>query len=245
MKIFIINPDYGMTKEELDERCAVLQSYVGADVTLHMECLQTNKVYLDSQLEIALASSEIVGLCQRAEKEGYDAVVLYCFSDPALEACKEVVSIPVVGAGQASFLTALMVSRKFGLVVAEKQRIAEKEFFAYQTGISPERLGGICAIDLHGKSIREDMAFTCNQLEATCKVLIEETGVQAIVLGCLSFLGMAEELSKKMGIPVVDSATVAVGAAEFLARQNIQISKISYPLPSRGTRTWGAGKFHI
>lgn len=63
----------------------------------------------------------------RAESEGYDAVVLYCFSDPAVDACREVVSIPVVGGGQASCLLAPLVGRQAGLLLADTTRYAEKQ----------------------------------------------------------------------------------------------------------------------
>ena len=29
MRIMIINPDYGMTKEEMEERCRILSGFIG------------------------------------------------------------------------------------------------------------------------------------------------------------------------------------------------------------------------
>lgn len=39
MKIFIINPDFGVTPEQMAARCHLLSVHVGPDVELHMECL--------------------------------------------------------------------------------------------------------------------------------------------------------------------------------------------------------------
>lgn len=36
----------------------------------------------------------------RAEKEGYDAIVIYCFSDVGIDAIRENVRIPVIGPGR-------------------------------------------------------------------------------------------------------------------------------------------------
>lgn len=112
MKIFIINPDFGVTPEQMAVRCHLLSAHVGPDVELHMECLVENHIEIDSALDAALAAPEIIKMAVRAESEGYDAVVLYCFSDPAVDACREVVSIPVVGGGQASCLLAPLVGRQ-------------------------------------------------------------------------------------------------------------------------------------
>ena len=48
MKIFIINPDFGVTPEQLALRCQLLSAHVGPDVELHMECLTQNKIEIDS-----------------------------------------------------------------------------------------------------------------------------------------------------------------------------------------------------
>lgn len=128
MKIFIINPDFGVTPEQMAARCHLLSVHVGPDVELHMECLVENHIEIDSALDAALAAPEIIKMAVRAESEGYDAVVLYCFSDPAVDACREVVSIPVVGGGQASCLLAPLVGRQAGLLLADTARYAESSF---------------------------------------------------------------------------------------------------------------------
>jgi len=245
MKIFIINPDYGMTKAEMDERCATLKTYLAPDTELVMDCLHTNEVYIDSALDVVLAGSEIVSMAKKAEESGFDAVVIYCLSDPAIDACREILSIPVIGGGQASYLTALTVGRHFGLIVTEKNRIPEKKLFVHQTGVAAERVSSISAVDLGGLGIRQDINHTLKCLERTANAMIANEGAEVIVLGCLSFLGIAESLSNLIGIPVIDSAAAAVGLAEFTARQRLLNSKKSWAVPPKGSRSWQSGKFTI
>lgn len=245
MKIFIINPDYGMTKAEMDERCAILKSYLAPDTQLVMDCLHNNEVYIDSALDVVLAGNEIVSMAKKAEASGFDAVVIYCLSDPAIDACREILSIPVIGGGQASYLTALTVGRHFGLIVTEKNRIPEKKLFVHQTGVASERVSSISAVDLGDLGIRQDINHTLKCLERTANDMIANEGAEVIVLGCLSFLGMAESLSNLIGIPVIDSATAAVGLAEFTARQRLLNSKKSWSVPPKGSRNWKSGTFTI
>lgn len=230
MKIFIINPDYGVTPEQLAVRCQLLSAHVGPDVELHMECLQATHVEIDSAADVALAAPEILQMALRAEHEGYDAVVLYCFSDPALDACRELLSIPVVGAGQAACLVAPLLGRQTGLLLADAGRTPEKRLFVEQCGVNPSRIAAIGGI-AYGSAVNpwENREVALAQLETAGRELIAKDGVQVLILGCLSYLGMAEQMSERLGVTVIDAAVNAVAMAESLVRQGLRTSRSSYP----------------
>lgn len=245
MRIKIINPDYGMTKEEMDLRCEILSEFTGKDVALSMECLTETKVYVDSAFDVVMAGPEIVTRAMQAEKDGFDAVVIYCFSDPALDACREALTIPVVGGGQASCLMSMMVGRQSGILITDKHRMSEKMAFRYQTGLLPDNIRSIHSVDLHHVDVWKEREKTVDILCRASKTLIERDGVQVIILGCLSFLGLAEPLEELLHVPVIDSAKAAVSMAECLVRQKLFTSKEAYALPPRGERAWKAGRVRI
>lgn len=230
MKILIINPDYGMTQEEMALRCRILEEYTAPDTQLAMVCPQNSGVELNSALDVVLAGPEIVQLAAEGQNAGFDAVVLYCFSDPVIDACREALRIPVIGGAQASCLAALNVCRSFGVILADEARLSEKKLFLRTLGISPERIGQIAAVNLNGISPWADRETTFKKLLACGQKMMRETHTEAIVLGCLSFLGLAEPLSRVLGIPVIDPAVAAVTTAESILRQRLFTSKISYPL---------------
>lgn len=230
MKILIINPDYGMTQEEMALRCRILEEYTAPDTQLAMVCPQNSGVELNSALDVVLAAPEIVQLAADGQNAGFDAVVLYCFSDPVIEACREALRIPVIGGAQASCLAALNVCRSFGVILADEARLPEKKLFLRTLGISPERIGQIAAVNLNGISPWADRETTFKKLLACGQKMMRETHTEAIVLGCLSFLGLAEPLSRVLGIPVIDPAVAAVTTAESIVRQRLFTSKVSYPL---------------
>ena len=202
MKILIINPDYGMTQEEMALRCRILEEYTAPDTQLAMVCPQNSGVELNSALDVVLAAPEIVQLAADGQNAGFDAVVLYCFSDPVIDACREALRIPVIGGAQSSCLAALNVCR----------------------------IGQIAAVNLNGISPWADRETTFKKLLACGQKMMRETHTEAIVLGCLSFLGLAEPLSRVLGIPVIDPAVAAVTTAESIVRQRLFTSKVSYPL---------------
>lgn len=230
MKILIINPDYGMTQEEMALRCRILEEYTAPDTQLAMVCPQNSGVELNSALDVVLAAPEIVQLAADGQNAGFDAVVLYCFSDPVIDACREALRIPVIGGAQASCLAALNVCRSFGVILADEARQPEKKLFLRTLGVSPERIGQIAAVNLNGISPWADRETTFKKLLACGQKIMRETHAEAIVLGCLSFLGLAEPLSRVLGIPVIDPAVAAVTTAESIVRQRLFTSKVSYPL---------------
>ncbi|HJA51340.1 MAG TPA: hypothetical protein H9953_08460 [Candidatus Fusicatenibacter intestinipullorum] len=230
MKILIINPDYGMTQEEMALRCRILEEYTAPDTQLAMVCPQNSGVELNSALDVVLAAPEIVQLAADGQNAGFDAVVLYCFSDPVIDACREALRIPVIGGAQASCLAALNVCRSFGVILADEARLPEKKLFLRTLGVSPERIVQIAAVNLNGISPWADRETTFKKLLACGQKMMRETHTEAIVLGCLSFLGLAEPLSRVLGIPVIDPAVAAVTTAESIVRQRLFTSKVSYPL---------------
>lgn len=230
MKILIINPDYGMTQEEMALRCRILEEYTAPDTQLAMVCPQSSGVELNSALDVVLAAPEIVQLAADGQNAGFDAVVLYCFSDPVIDACREALRIPVIGGAQASCLAALNVCRSFGVILADEARLPEKKLFLRTLGVSPERIGQIAAVNLNGISPWADREAAFKKLLACGQKMMRETHTEAIVLGCLSFLGLAEPLSRVLGIPVIDPAIAAVTTAESIVRQRLFTSKVSYPL---------------
>lgn len=230
MKILIINPDYGMTQEEMALRCRILEEYTAPDTQLAMVCPQSSGVELNSALDVVLAAPEIVQLAADGQNAGFDAIVLYCFSDPVIDACREALRIPVIGGAQAPCLAALNVCRSFGVILADEARLPEKKLFLRTLGVSPERIGQIAAVNLNGISPWADRETTFKKLLACGQKMMRETHTEAIVLGCLSFLGLAEPLSRVLGIPVIDPAVAALTTAESIVRQRLFTSKVSYPL---------------
>ena len=82
MKILIINPDYGMTQEEMALRCRILEEYTAPDTQLAMVCPQNSGVELNSALDVVLAAPEIVQLAADGQNAGFDAL-----STPAAKHC--------------------------------------------------------------------------------------------------------------------------------------------------------------
>ena len=128
MKIRIVNPDYGVGEEAMARRCKFLQRYVGPDVELSMVCLTQTRVEIDSASDVVLAGrNPAPGPPGRAG--GLSGCGAVLFSDPVLEACREQLTIPVIGGAQASMLLFPALARNVSVILADPARIGEKEAF--------------------------------------------------------------------------------------------------------------------
>ena len=242
MRIKVINPDYGMTSEALRERERMLSAIARPDTVISMDCLTESRVCIDSALDVVLAGGEIVKRAITAEKDGFDAVVLYCLSDPALAACREAVRIPVLGGGQAALLVAGSLGYRFSVLITSAMRIPEKEEFVRYSGIDPSRLASVRSIAMPLEDLRKDIPATVSRLVEAGRRCVEEDGAQVLVLGCLSFAGLGPGVSAAVGVPAVDPAFAVINLAELLHAQQLSHSKKAYPYPPARKRSWGAGE---
>lgn len=229
MRLMILNPDWGMTDKQMEQRCRFLSGYVGPETSLSMECLKETSVCLDSLTDAVYAGPEILRMAIEAENQGYDGIILYCFSDPVMEACRQNVSIPVIGGGQAACLMVPLVGYHGAVLVADEKRIPEKMVSLSRTGLSMDRILGYEAVAARGLDPFANHEEMLEQLIRAGRRALEHTRAQVLVLGCLSFLGMAGEMEQILGVPVIDSAVAAVSLCEGMVRQGLHSSRRAYP----------------
>jgi allantoin racemase len=209
----------------------MLSAVCDSDVLLDMECLTQTRVVIDSLRDVALASPEILRIASRAEKEGFDAVVLYCFSDPALAACREQLAIPVIGSGQAAILLAASLGCRLSVITLTAARVTEKRMFIRACGIDEGRIASVRGVEKvfppeegHGDEVLP-------YLKKTALKCVKEDGADVVILGCLSLAGKGKWLSDAIGAPIVDPAFAGVCAAQQVIRLKLSHSKLAYPFP--------------
>jgi allantoin racemase len=166
----------------------------------------------------------------KAEEEGYDGVVIYCFGDPGLKAAKEGVSIPVIGIGEASVYIAALIGRKFGIITAGPPEAGSYIFDNLKVYELDHKCVGVCSIGIPVLSL---IGSEEKELKALLQVGAEMLGKGAdvLVLGCGSMLGIAEKTSQELGVPIVVPAAAAIKLCESLITMGLAQSKKAYPIP--------------
>ena len=171
----------------------------------------------------ALRVLQIAENALKAEKQGYDAVAISCFIDPALEQARALVDIPVVGALETALLVASTVGRSFGLIALDAHMAQTLRQLVARYGFS-ERVRVVAALEPALTEHELDHAFKgssdfVDRFTAQARTLIAQ-GVDVIIPaeGVLNTALVRNDVHKIDGIPVLDSYGAVLSYAEMLVR---------------------------
>jgi|Deesub1362B_J571_1020462.scaffolds.fasta_scaffold00012_244 allantoin racemase len=202
-----------------------------SDTEITVVNLKRGPESIEQYYDIAWAELETLKEAEKAEKEGYDAVIIYCFSDPGLFAIKEKLKIPVVGIREASLHVASMLARKFSIVGVGDENSKGKTYDAIKIYGLESKLASIRITKFLVLDIVKDMEKIKKQLLEESEKAIEEDGAELIILSCGSLIGIGKELQQRLGIPVIEPGLVALKIAEDLVRLGLPHSKLSFREP--------------
>ncbi len=175
--------------------------------------------YVATMLETQICDAALV-----AEREGFDAMAIGCFFDPALRSARSLVNIPVLGLGESCALVACSLGRKFGLVTLCADQSADYSDLMHAYGLERRFAGAVAvepAIDEFALEADEATAQAVEaRFDAACATVIRQ-GADIIIPadGVLNeFLVRRGRLKAHGDVPVMDSLGVLFQHAAFFAR---------------------------
>lgn len=201
MKIRVVIPILGLTKEQIEERLRYLRSIAERGTEIDAVQAEKGPAAIESEVDAVEAGPEILRLVRGAEKDGCDAVIIWCAGDPALKAARELVDIPVVGPGEAMRILASMIGTKPYCItpkipVLEMRRDLDKTI----------------------KIIREMIEDGVKRGEGDC-----------FYLGCLALWGLGKKLREEFNLPIIDGAEASIKLAELAVKLGLHHSRLAYP----------------
>jgi allantoin racemase len=219
---------------EVRRRREFLRARAAGGVEVEVWSLADGPASIESAWEAALVVPELTHAVRRARAEGFDAVIVGCFSDPGLEALRELVDIPVVGPGASAVHLAVQLGTRFsvispgsggtGRVAARLRALGLADLFASVRGI------GMSVLDL-----AQDREAVLERVTEVARQAAREDGADVFVLGCMSmgFVGVTEDVQKRLQLPVVNPVVAALKTAEALVAMGLAHSKAAYPVPAK------------
>ncbi len=171
-----------------------------------------------------------------AEEEGYAGVLIDTVSDSGLRALRSRLSIPVVGPGEAAFMTAMMLGKRFTVLTMwdewfplYEKTLTEYGFWDRVASLRSIRTRPDVTELLAGK---EEVIFAKLKAEATAA--IEDDGADVIVLGSTTMHQSAAFLAASLPVPVINPGLVAWKQLEVLIELGLTHSKRAFPAPEVG-----------
>lgn len=229
MRIKVVMPDKAMDRETLDEREVMLSKALSEGTEISVDCIHRGPDELDCNTDEAFAAPELIKAAIKAEVEGFDAFVIYCFSDVGIDAIRENVSIPVIGPGEITIAIAGMLCNRFVVITTENINIARTYRRLMKNVIAKEKMIKVKSLDVQIEALRTNPNATRERLLTVCQDAVENDDVDGVVLGCLGMAQYSEYLEAQLSIKVFDPAFIAIAYAELAARLGLKHCEAVYP----------------
>ena len=206
------------------------------DLKIRHSLLERGPASIESEFDEALSVPDLLRKALEAEQAGAKAIVIDCMGDPGLHACREALSIPVLGAGQAALHLANMLGRRFAFITVLQRIRPMIERIVRDYGLA-QNYASFQAIDIPVLELAHDPDALHGALSDKAKAAIERDGADLIVLGCTGFLGCAEAIRAALleagqDVPVIDPIPASVHLADALIKSGLSHSKAAYPRPA-------------
>lgn len=222
MKILVINPN---TSEGMTNHIRkALTPIKRVDTELTVLCPEKGPETIESAYDEAYATLPTLELVKKANQEGYNAVIIACFSDPGLDAAKEISTIPVLGIEESSLHLAAMLGARFTVLTPRKERIPSKREHVHMRGLN-HFLASVRSLDLSVAETEADPERTKKRIFEVAGRAVEKDGAEVIILGCSGMAGYAAEIEKKLNIKIIDPTAVALKLAEAMVDLGLTQSK--------------------
>ncbi|UTW12302.1 aspartate/glutamate racemase family protein [Marinobacterium rhizophilum] len=217
IRILIINPN---TNPAVTQQMKQAASAVASSGT---EVVAVNPVEgpfsIESRDDRDRAEVQLLTLVAEQQHQGFDAYVLACFDDIALDNLRALTGAPVVGMFEAGVAAARTLASRFSIVTTVHAAVPTIEALLGQYGAS-----GICRVRAAGIGVA---AAAGSGQEAERKIAeairdsVEQDAAQAILLGSGGLTGRAAALEQAFSLPVIDGVVAAVKMAEGVAHMRL------------------------
>jgi len=224
MRIKLILPinHSGLNAATREEIATVL----APDTEVDIVNLTEGPEFIENRYDDSTAVQGVLCIGRQAEQEGYDGILVSCFTDPGVEVLKEIVSIPVLGAFVPSLLTANAITNQYAIITAVPEVVPI--YLQHTRSLGHER--NVVAIR-HVNLPVQEMENRERLLEGLVHEGIEtvKMGARAVILGCTGMLGVSRTLKERLRnhfknhIPVIDPVPAGICMLQGLIRQRINV----------------------
>jgi len=222
MRILVVNPVGTKIWDEKDEK--YLRRFARKDTSIKVLSLKDGPSSLETFQSMVSVCPSIIQLVKSVENN-YDAIVVNCFGDPCIEAIREVVNVPVLGPGETSMMIASLLGHKFSVISPTRKTAVQVELHARALGIE-HRLSSVVGLDIAVLDLERDVEKTVKAVVKASKKAVQD-GAEVIVLGCTGLAYMADEIRKRLNVPLIEPASLALKIAESLVDLRLKHSKVA------------------
>lgn len=218
--------------QEIERRRAFLERYASPGFKIEVRSIRRGTASIESAYDAAIATPGILDSIREAALDGQDGIIVGCFGDPAVDAAREIVRVPVVAAGMSAMHLALQLGQQFSIISSFDNESGRTKAYIRQLGLG-ERCASTRGIGLSVVELARGDKTALDRIVEIGRRCITEDGADVLVLGCMSmaFLGLTTELQQRLGIPVVSPVIAALKTLEMMLSHGVSHSLAAWPPP--------------
>ena len=171
---------------------------------------------------VPLYLNEIISEVLKAERDGCDAVIIGCCSDPGLPEAQRAANIPVIGPLQAAAATAAGRGLRLGVLCPDEHAWkttanwlrSNLRYYGLDSIVGPIRFVPMRSPGEVDKIFRKKLH---ENAVPVAKKMLEEDESKAVLFGCTLWGGMIHEINDNVDALCLDPIITAVHFAEFQA----------------------------
>ena len=233
MKIMVVMGEYpaaeGEHRRQAVLECASPGTEIGFEVIKATFFRHSN-----SQVNSLSAGPLVAEVAIKAEANGYDAVVPFGTLDAGVELARNLVKIPVVGAGQSVMHLGAQLSNRLGVVAYEDKSIPfmRKQIHAWRVA---DYVVGIRGIGIPLPESSKSRHAMRGRFIDVARYLIDQCDAEVIVPMGVTMVPVQyspQEMEKELGVPVMNALKTSIQTAEMLVRMGLTHSMRTYPRPA-------------
>src|SRR6266481_2338874 len=216
---------------EIERRQDYLQRHAADGIEIKVQSVPSGYPSIESERDAVTVAPYLLYGLQKAEADGASAGIVGCFSDPALDAIRETVRMPVVGPGQSAIALALQLGESYS-ILSPLDSGAKRAIPRLRGQGLTERLVSIRGVGVPVIGLTHGDNTAWERIIETGRRCIDD-GADVLVVGCMSmaFMGIERELSDRLSIPVVSPVLAALKTTEMLLDLNLFHSRAAWPSP--------------
>lgn len=221
MKFLVLNPNtYDPMTEDMREQA---ERYARPGTEIEALSAPFGAISIEGHYEEEYAAVSFLESIKERGSE-FDGVILACFGDPGLWACREISPVPVVGIAEASMLMACTVAHKFSIVTVLPRLKPVMEDMVRRHGLEA-RCASIRTTPLSVLDCERDPEAAEREITKASKAAIAEDGAEAILLGCGGMGPLDKRVGDVVPVPVLDGIACAVKLLEGIVDYGLSTSR--------------------
>lgn len=208
--VFVVNPNSTLAVTQgIDRALDELRGPKAADI--HCLTLAEGPPGIETQAHIDGVVAPLCRLANDLEDEA-GAFVVACFSDPGLAELRAASARPVFGIAESAYRKAAAGPGRFGILSIVEPSVARHRRYLERLGLL-DALAGDRPVQMAVEALADDPAASLARLKDVGRIIVEQDGADALVLGCTSMAPFKDDLSAALGVPVIEPSQAAVSDA--------------------------------